>query len=63
MELGSCEPLVVAMSPSPRPSEPCEPPSFVDSGGVLTPNYEALYGKEVCDLLVGLEAVNPGYCK
>jgi hypothetical protein len=35
----------------------------VDNGGVLAPNSEALYGKEVCDLLVSLEAVNPGYGK
>jgi hypothetical protein len=63
MELGLCEPLAVATSPSPRPSEPCEPPAFVDNGGVLAPNSEVLYGKEVCDLLVSLEAVNPGYGK
>jgi hypothetical protein len=29
----------------------------------LAPNSEVLYGKEVCDLLVSLEAVNPGYGK
>jgi hypothetical protein len=29
----------------------------------LAPNFEALFGKELCDLLVSLEAANPGYGK
>jgi hypothetical protein len=33
----------------------------VDSGGVLGPNYEALFGKELFDLLVSLEAASSGY--
>jgi hypothetical protein len=36
---------------------------FVDTGGVLAPNSEALFGKELCDLLVSLEVANPGYGK
>ena len=30
---------------------------------MLVPNSEALFGKEVCDLLVDLEAACPGYGK
>jgi hypothetical protein len=33
----------------------------VDSGGVLPRNSEALFGKELCDLLVSLEVASPGY--
>jgi hypothetical protein len=33
----------------------------VDSGDVLGPNFKALFGKEVFDLLVSLEAASPGY--
>jgi hypothetical protein len=69
------------------PSEPCQPPDHVDSGGldasvslssvafghvvslsdeivdasVLAPNSEALFAKELSDLLVSLEAASPGY--
>jgi hypothetical protein len=57
MDLGSFESLAVAMSPSPPLLELCEPPTFVDSGGVLAPNSQAIYEKELCDLLVSLEAV------
>jgi hypothetical protein len=64
VELGSLESMVesvvVAMTPPP-PS--LEPPNFVDTGGLLAPNFEAYFGKELCDLLVGLEAASPGYGK
>jgi hypothetical protein len=33
----------------------------VDSGGVLAPNSEALFGKELCDLLVNLDTASLGY--
>ena len=33
----------------------------VDETCVLVPNSEPLFGKEVCDLLVDLEAACPGY--
>ena len=33
----------------------------VDETGVLGPSSEALFGKEICDLIVGLEAACPGY--
>jgi hypothetical protein len=87
MELVSLEALVVATTPSPLPSEPCQPPDHVDSGGldasvtlssvaighmvslsdeivdagVLAPNSEALFAKELSDLFVSLEAASPGY--
>jgi hypothetical protein len=35
----------------------------IDEAGVLAPNSEALFGKEICDLLVSLEAASPGYGK
>jgi hypothetical protein len=60
VELGSLESVAVAMTPS--PSSP-EPSNFVDTGGVLAPNFEAFFGKELCDLLVSLEAASPGYGK
>jgi hypothetical protein len=86
MELVSLEALEVATmpSPSPPPSEPCQPNVIVGSGGldasvstmhvvslsdgidkagVLAPNSEALFGKEICDLLISLEAASPGYGK
>jgi hypothetical protein len=48
------------MMPSPPPLKPCQ--TFaIDSGGVLPPNSEALFGKELCDLLVSLEVASPGY--
>jgi hypothetical protein len=62
IELGSSEVLEVAMTPSPPPSKPYQPPAFVDNG-VLAPNSEALFGKKLCDLLVKLEAVSTGYGK
>jgi hypothetical protein len=61
VELRSFEASVVAMTPSPPPLRPCQAPAIVDSGGVLAPNSEALFGKELCDLLVSLEAASPGY--
>jgi hypothetical protein len=42
MELVSLEAVVVTTTPTPLPSEPCQPPDHVDSGGVLAPNSEAL---------------------
>jgi hypothetical protein len=33
----------------------------MDSGGVLAPNSEALFGKELCELLISFEATSPGY--
>jgi hypothetical protein len=63
IELGSLEASYVAMTPSPPPSGPCQSPAFVDSGGVLASNSEALFGKEIYDLLVSLEAVSTGYGK
>jgi hypothetical protein len=35
----------------------------IDKAGVLAPNSEALFGKEICNLLVSLEAASPGYGK
>jgi hypothetical protein len=61
VELRSLEASVVAMTPSPPPLRPCQAPAIVDSGGVLAPNFEALFGKELYDLLVSLEAASPGY--
>jgi hypothetical protein len=55
IELGSSEVLEVAMTPS-------LPPAFVDNG-VLTPNSEALFEKELSDLIVKLEAFSTGYGK
>jgi hypothetical protein len=63
MELGSLEALEVSMTPSPPLSEPCKPLVFVDTGGVLAPNSEVLFGKKLCDLLVSLKAVSTGYDK
>jgi hypothetical protein len=61
MELGSLEASAVSMTPSPPPLKPCQAPVIVDSGDVLGPNFKALFGKEVFDLLVSLEAASPGY--
>jgi hypothetical protein len=87
MELESLEALAVATTPSPPPSEPCQSPDIVGSGGldasatlssvaighvvslndetakagVLAPNSEALFAKELSDLLVSLKAASPGY--
>lgn len=56
--IGSVVPVggVVATSESPLVDE-------VDKTGVLTSNSETLFGKEICDLLVDLEAALPGYGK
>ena len=35
----------------------------VDETTMLVPNSESLFGKEICDLLVDLEAACPGYGK
>jgi hypothetical protein len=51
IKLGSLQALEVAMTPSSPPSEHFQPPAFVDSG-VLAPSSEALFVKELCDLLV-----------
>lgn len=78
IERGSLESLTEDMAPSPPLSELCQPPPSMDSGGLvssssssdqvdetalLAPSSEALFGKEVCDLLVDLEAACPGYGK
>jgi hypothetical protein len=60
VELGSLESVEVAMTSLPPASEE---PDFVGTGGVLAPNSEALLGKELCDLLVRMEAANLGYGK
>jgi hypothetical protein len=60
VELGTLESVPVATTYLPPPSKE---PDFADIGGVLAPNFEALFGKELCDLLVSLEAANPGYGK
>jgi hypothetical protein len=60
VELGSLESVAVAMTSLPPA---LEEPDFVDTVGVLAPNSEALFGKELYDLLVSLEAANPGYGK
>jgi hypothetical protein len=62
-KLGSLEVSTAAMTSSLPSCEPCQRPAFVDSGEVLTPNSEVLFGKEICDLLIGLEAAIPGYGK
>jgi hypothetical protein len=33
----------------------------LDEEGVLAPNSKALFGRELCNLLVSLDAVSPGY--
>jgi hypothetical protein len=60
VELGSLESVAQVMTSSPPSSEPLD---IVDTGGVLSPNIESLFGKELCDLLVSLEAASPGYGK
>ena len=35
----------------------------IDDTTVLVPNSETLFGKQICDLLVNLEAACPGYGK
>ena len=50
-ELSPIEVLALASTPS------------VGSGGVLAPNSEALFAKEVRGLLVYFEATSPGYGK
>jgi hypothetical protein len=61
IELGSLEASAVAMMPSPLPSKPCQTSAIVDSGSVFPANSEALFGEELCDLLVSLEVASPGY--
>jgi hypothetical protein len=61
IELGALEASTVAMMPSPPPLKPCQTSVIVDSGGVLPPNSEALFEKELCNLLVSLEVASPGY--
>jgi hypothetical protein len=58
--LGSLLSMAMAMTSLPPASEE---PDFVDIGGVLASNSKALFGKELCDLLVSLEAANIGYGK
>ena len=50
-ELSSLEDLAMISTPS------------VGSGGVLAPNSEALFAKEICGLLACLKATSPGYGK
>jgi hypothetical protein len=57
MELGSLDASAMSMMPSPSPSEPCQPPTFVDSGCVLAPNSKTLFGKDSCGLLVGWKQI------
>jgi hypothetical protein len=59
-ELCSLESMEVAITPLPPSSEP---PDFVDTRGMLASNSEAFFGKELCDLLVSLEAASSGYGK
>jgi hypothetical protein len=62
LELGSLESLVVTSTPSPPPPGPCQSLATLSSeAGVLAPNSEALFGKELCDLLVRLETASPEY--
>jgi hypothetical protein len=61
IELGSLEASAMAMMPSPPSLKPCQTSAIVNSGGVLPPNSEAHFGKELCDLLVSLEVASPGY--
>jgi hypothetical protein len=56
VELGSLGSVVATMTPSP-------PSDFIDTGGVLAPNSEALFEKELRELLVSLEAASPRYGK
>jgi hypothetical protein len=58
VELSLLESVAVAMTPSPPSSEP---PNFVDTAGVLAPNFEVFFGKELCNLLVSLETASHGY--
>jgi hypothetical protein len=60
LELGSLEALEVAMTPSPPPLESCHLPAFVDSGCVLAPNSEVLFGIDLCNFLIILEVATPG---
>jgi hypothetical protein len=61
MELGFLEASAVSMTSSPPTLKPCQAPAIVDSGDVLGPNSETLFGKELFDLLVSLEAASPEY--
>jgi hypothetical protein len=54
LEVGSCEALVTSL--------PQSPASLV-SGAVLAHSSDALFAKELCGLLVSLEAASPGYGK
>jgi hypothetical protein len=60
VELGSLESMELAMTSSPSSSKPSD---IVDTRGVLSPNFEAPFGKEICDLLVSLEEASSGYGK
>jgi hypothetical protein len=66
-QVDSHETLVVAAAHP--PVEPCQPLVFVDPGdkitkaGALAPEADALFAKELGDLLVSLEAASPGYGK
>jgi hypothetical protein len=58
LELGSFEASAVAPTPSPP-----QKPASVFSEEVLAQSSEALFGTELCGLLVSLEATIPGYGK
>jgi hypothetical protein len=56
----------LAVSSTPPPVELSQPLDFVDGGekvneaATLAPNSNALFAKELCDLLASLEVVSPG---
>jgi hypothetical protein len=65
----ACPPPTIgflAVSSTPPPVELNQPLDFVDGGekvneaATLTPNSEALFAKELCDLLTSLEVASPG---
>jgi hypothetical protein len=72
VELGHLEPLTMDIAPSPSPSESCELPSSVDSGGpsirlplfdreaMLASIDQAVFVKKLSGLLACLEAASPG---
>ena len=65
VELGLVESLAVDMVPSPPSSESSSSSlsDRVEETVVVAPISEALFGKQICDLLVNLEAACPGYGK
>ena len=63
MELGSVEALVVPSTSSPAQLEPCQSLPSGGSGGVLGPNSEPIFAKDLSGFLASLEAVSPGYGK